>query len=858
LLGDDIPEVGELQVTALMRGDYDVPRLEDIDARLKRGADLDISARGSVDDIYSGAGLMLHVEGQSKQPDVVSWLLFGKLGQVRSLEFSGAVEEQDGRIYMTGVDATATTSKGLSLTAQGKALIYDREHLFLQTDTGLNTSFSAPTTDAVNLFNVADIPELGAVSGRLKLLISTDAIGVYDADVSIGNKGNATARLQGQISDIPLAGDNAGATGIKLQLSVQSPDVAVLAAKFGYVSPAIGSGKASMDVIGDLDNLNLKRVKINTANSELLLAATGNVDKLVLGRSPTVDNALFDVTANSPDLSKLSTLAGTELPKLGPASMSSTMTLRKSDLMFDDMKVTIGGPEQPAIQLQGKVTTQLHKGSTIQFHYNVPVADLVAAYTDSKPGYLGRFEGAAELSDIDGSWGIETFTLVSSQTSLYRVDVHGGIDDLKNNDLVNVNVDFELTDPAGLGHALGIDLSWLKPYREQGLLASKQDALVYNGKMSIGKTSGTTAIHGRKHTNELIDYSGSISIPLLDLADFGFRLEQDAANEVIAKPGSSGKDYLFSREPLHVGFLNSFGLDLQINIDEIESYGKYSIDSVVGHVSLQDGVFRADPLHFVYAGGTMDVVAGVQATETPVYTLKVIADDLILGPMLAQVVNNTPVDGRTNVHLDLTSSGGSAHDLASNLNGNIRIELENARIPKVYVEYLSVDVFGWAMSNTFATQNGYANLNCVMTDFTAAKGKLKSTLLLADGPGLSIGGRIDFNLRDETIDAVLLPKQKRPLFSSITPVRLNGPIRNPNVKALPAKAAIKEIGTLALGPTIYLSTRLLEKIWSTIRAGGDVGEGCINIDKMTDEAEKARKTTPAVQKPPASSYLLSN
>ncbi len=43
-------------------------------------------------------------------------------------------------------------------------------------------------------------------------------------------------------------------------------------------------------------------------------------------------------------------------------------------------------------------------------------------------------------------------------------------------------------------------------------------------------------------------------------------------------------------------------------------------------------MLRTDPLRFVYEGGTMDVVAGVQATESPVYTLKVIADDLKLGP----------------------------------------------------------------------------------------------------------------------------------------------------------------------------------------------------------------------------------
>ena len=104
-----------------------------------------------------------------------------------------------------------------------------------------------------------------------------------------------------------------------------------------------------------------------------------------------------------------------------------------------------------------------------------------------------------------------------------------------------------------------------------------------------------------------------------------------------------------------------------------------------------------------------------------------------------------------------------------------------------------------------------------------------------------MGGRIDLDLRDETLDAVLLPRQKRRLFSQINPVSLSGPIRKPGVVAIPAKAAIQEIGILALSPTIYLSSRLLEKVWFSVSKGDDLGEGCTEIGKLTDEAEKAKK-----------------
>ena len=157
-----------------------------------------------------------------------------------------------------------------------------------------------------------------------------------------------------------------------------------------------------------------------------------------------------------------------------------------------------------------------------------------------------------------------------------------------------------------------------------------------------------------------------------------------------------------------------------------------------------------------------------------------------------------------------------------------------------YADYLSVDVFGWVLSTSLAGQK-YVNLNCVVADFTAAGGEVKSKVLLADGPNMSLGGRVDLDLRNEKIDAVLLPKQKRRLFSNINPVRLSGPIREPRVAAIPAQAAIQEIGTFALSPTIYLSTRLLEKVWLSVSKGEDLGEGCADIEKLTDQAEKENK-----------------
>ena len=88
------------------------------------------------------------------------------------------------------------------------------------------------------------------------------------------------------------------------------------------------------------------------------------------------------------------------------------------------------------------------------------------------------------------------------------------------------------------------------------------------------------------------------------------------------------------------------------------------------------------------------------------------------------------------------------------------------------------------------------------------------------------------------MNIVILPKQKRRLFSTISPVKIKGPMRDPEVKAVPAKAAIQEIGTMALVPYVYVPLKLLSSLWSVVDDGDETGQGCTAVKAVSEEAEK--------------------
>ena len=169
--------------------------------------------------------------------------------------------------------------------------------------------------------------------------------------------------------------------------------------------------------------------------------------------------------------------------------------------------------------------------------------------------------------------------------------------------------------------------------------------------------------------------------------------------------------------------------------------------------------------------------------------------------------------------------------MASNLSGDLDFALENARIPMEYFNVLFVDLFGWVLSRTRA-QASHAKLNCVMMTFGISNGEVSSETVIADGQNIRITGRIDMDLGDETLDIVLLPKQKKRMFSSSTPVMIHGSIKDPKFSAMPAKAAAAEIGTMTLFSGAIIPIRLGEKIWQLVSDDDKHGGGCTNIEQL--------------------------
>jgi hypothetical protein len=93
------------------------------------------------------------------------------------------------------------------------------------------------------------------------------------------------------------------------------------------------------------------------------------------------------------------------------------------------------------------------------------------------------------------------------------------------------------------------------------------------------------------------------------------------------------------------------------------------------------------------------------------------------------------------------------------------------------------------------------------------------------------------NLVDELIDITLLPRKKK-LFTSVTPVKIRGDLRNPTISAIPARAASKEIAAFTLVPQIYLPVRALGYLYSMISTDTGPKSECLDLN-LYDAPETA-------------------
>ena len=482
----------------------------------------------------------------------------------------------------------------------------------------------------------------------------------------------------------------------------------------------------------------------------------------------------------------------------------------------------------------------------VEFTFDVVLSELAEIINNEvNDDKLGHLQGLINLTDTGDHWHIKKIELASSGTDLYQFNLDGAVDGLHQDARVELQSELSVPSPEILGRYLGIDLSGYAPYTSKGRLSGDKNQLSYKGNNTIGRIESEVTLSASLKNNKPL-IQGELNIPVIYLSDIGINqveIEQTAPlleappvenkrglREMWKKwrkkqkPSTDNKAPLFDREPMDFANLQAVDLDLSIQIDQIEGIG-YTVDQVRGELKLNDGVLRISPLEFAFERGASQLQFEMDTREIPVFSLNINSEDLVLGELIAQLQSEIPIKGRANLMVDLTSRGRSTHELASALSGTLRFSLDDASLPSKYIELLSVDVFGWVLRKG-TLGSTYTPVDCILMDFDIDQGLATSKLLIADGPTLSVTGTTTVDLGEETMDMVLLPKQKKRIYSTMPPIKIYGPLRSPVVKALPKTAAVTTIAGTVLLPAVFIPSYMVNKF---LKRGASTSSGCANF-----------------------------
>jgi uncharacterized protein involved in outer membrane biogenesis len=498
-------------------------------------------------------------------------------------------------------------------------------------------------------------------------------------------------------------------------------------------------------------------------------------------------------------------------------------------------------PHQPVINFNGYIDRTQPGGAVIEGRFDVAVSELVSIFNQQiATDKLGHLQGSVNFSEVDGRWGIKKLDLASTGSDLYQLKLDGEAD---NSGKFELHSQLDVPDPAAFGAQLGLDFTGYAAYQGRAVITGNRSGFDYKGHWNLGRTENdTTLVISLVEGKPTIE--GRFVIPDLYLPDIGinqrFTVDADADAQEKANPhhredekseaqtpATAESLIVFPREPLDFSGLQHFNLDLEILIDDIIGVD-YKIDKLDGRIKLTDGVLHISPMRMTFEGGTTDLDFLLDTRSTPSFTLKVLADDLELGRSIAEVQDVVPVEGKAHLNVDISGKGHSPHEMATDLSGEVSFSLENAKIPKVYIEFLSVDVMGW-MARMVTFEDSYSTLHCTMTSFDIDQGVAKSKFLFADGPQLSIKGDATLDLGQETIDMTLFPTQKKRVTSSTSTVKITGALADPDVDTSTSKAGTAAVvGAAVLVPQVVVPVFLIEQLWKRVFSS-DKGTGCADF-----------------------------
>lgn len=379
--------------------------------------------------------------------------------------------------------------------------------------------------------------------------------------------------------------------------------------------------------------------------------------------------------------------------------------------------------------------------------------------------------------------GTEAQTSTAGLPRVVLEDVHVTYKSGRRGDSTEVDLTRADIEPRGDGVAIGLfgDVD-SNPASASALIIGDERAFrISNLKLAYGEVELTGTLKGNRGIgNSPITIDGDLSATDIDLGALGGAAQDDAVQVG-----------LFSKTPLPFSVLSVLNGEVDVAIENL-TYQDLEFTDFQTAITLKDGSLSA-PIFATYGERRVEANVNAANTGSPHASITLSAPGFDIGRFLKESGATDLVDVAGHIGLDLSASGGSLAEIASNLNGKIDVATGRGNIHSSAFEWIAKDLI-WALIPK-GGESGVADLTCFIGEIEFNKGVGNVAALALVTSEMRTSGSGTINLRDETINMRLNPRPNDPgLLSLATPVNVSGSLTSPSV--LPDTGAL--LGDLAV------------------------------------------------------------
>lgn len=301
--------------------------------------------------------------------------------------------------------------------------------------------------------------------------------------------------------------------------------------------------------------------------------------------------------------------------------------------------------------------------------------------------------------------------------------------------------------------------------------------------------------------------------------------ETTAKAEDDAKKDTSKPAKIFPSESLPLDGLKAVNADVSFKAETLVA-NQFTLHDFSKTVSLKGGVLNVKP-GFTMGGGALNGNITFNGSRAPaLLDVNLIGKDLGLGASLKETGVTDLIDGgKTQVGIDLKSSGTSVATLMAGLDGKALINVGDGKINSKFINLAGGDLLSQLTNalNPFAKKQEFTPLKCMVVNLNFKDGVSKydkEVAIQTDKMNVISSGTID--LKNELISIGIKPEPRGDAAdlginagSLTSMVRLSGPLSKPGIglDAMgTAKAAMGVASAIATGGVSLLVSGLADKV----------------------------------------------